>query len=84
MDALESLVGTELFLRSTPMLTLTDSGRVLFSRAQQILEDLADAHEEISSMRGEVQGTLRVACGPTFGRRYVLPVIAILSIAIRI
>jgi DNA-binding transcriptional LysR family regulator len=38
-----------------------------------------DAQQELASMKGEVTGVLRVACYPTFGKRYVLPVMAKLS-----
>jgi DNA-binding transcriptional LysR family regulator len=79
VDALESHLDTPLFLRSTRLLTLTDAGDALLVRARQILDALADAHQEIASMKGAVTGTLRVACFPTFGKRYVLPVVAELS-----
>ncbi len=76
IDALESYLETPLFLRSTRHLTLTDAGETLLVRARQILDSMEDARQEIASMKGEVTGTLRVACYPTFGKRYVLPVMA--------
>jgi DNA-binding transcriptional LysR family regulator len=66
-------------LRSTRHLTLTDAGETLLIRARQILDSLVDAQQELASMKGEVTGVLRVACYPTFGKRYVLPVMAKLS-----
>lgn len=74
IDALESYLETPLFLRSTRHLTLTDAGEALLIRARQILDSLEDARQELASMKGEVTGILRVACYPTFGKRYVLPV----------
>jgi len=61
------------------MLTLTESGQALLMRARRVLDELDDAQQEIASMKGEVQGVLRIACFPTFGRRYVIPVVAQLA-----
>lgn len=79
IDALEAYLDTPLFLRSTRHLTLTDAGETLLIRARQILDSLVDVQQELASMKGEVTGVLRVACYPTFGKRYVLPVMAKLS-----
>lgn len=79
IDMLEAHLDTPLFLRSTRLLTLTDAGEVLLIRARQILDSLADAQQELASMKGAVTGILRVACFPTFGKRYVLPVMGELT-----
>ena len=79
IDALEAYLDTPLFLRSTRHLTLTDAGEMLLIRARRILDSLEDTQQELASMKGEVTGVLRVACYPTFGKRYVLPVMAKLS-----
>lgn len=76
IDLLEAQLGTPLFLRSTRMLRLTEAGEMLLVRARQILDALVDAQQEIASLKGEVNGTLRVACFPTFGKRYVIPVVS--------
>ncbi|OFA09265.1 LysR family transcriptional regulator [Duganella phyllosphaerae] len=79
IDMLEEHLESPLFLRSTRLLTLTDAGEALLIRARQILDALADAQQELASMKGEVTGVLRVACFPTFGKRYVLPVMGQLA-----
>lgn len=79
IDALETYLETPLFLRSTRHLTLTDAGEALLIRARQILDSLDDARQELASMKGDVTGILRVACYPTFGKRYVLPVMGQLA-----
>lgn len=79
IDALERHLDMPLFLRSTRLLTLTDAGVALLVRTRQILDALADAQQELASMKGAVTGILRVACFPTFGKRYVLPVMAELA-----
>lgn len=79
IDTLEAYLDTPLFLRSTRLLTLTDAGEALLVRARQILDALADAQQELASMKGAVTGILRLACFPTFGKRYVLPVMGELA-----
>ncbi|TMV81204.1 LysR family transcriptional regulator [Thioclava sp. BHET1] len=73
IDGLEASVGVPLFVRSTRALALTDAGERLFERAQRLLDDLADAHAEIAAFDGAVTGVFRIACFPTFGKRYVIP-----------
>lgn len=76
IDALEAHLDAALFLRSTRVLSLTDAGQALLVRARRVLDELDDAQQEIASMKGDIGGVLRVACFPTFGKRYVIPVIA--------
>jgi DNA-binding transcriptional LysR family regulator len=73
IDALEAELQVPLFTRSTRSLAPTKAGELLFHRAVRILEDLAQARNEVTSFENEVQGLLQVSCLPTFGRRYVLP-----------
>ncbi len=79
IDALEQDLGVALLVRSTRALSLTDAGRHLFERAQRLLDDLADTHAEVAAFDGAVSGTLRIACFPTFGKRYVIPVLTSLA-----
>ncbi len=79
IDALEQDLGVPLLVRSTRALSLTDAGRHLFERAQRLLDELADTHAEVAAFDSEVSGTLRIACFPTFGKRYVIPVLASLA-----
>ncbi len=74
IDALEADLGTAVLVRSTRALALTDAGRVVFERAQTILDDLVDLRAEVSGLEDAVTGTLRLACFPTFGKRYVIPI----------
>lgn len=75
IDGLEQALGSLLLIRSTRALTLTDAGQRLFERAQHLLDDLADVQSEITAMNGDIAGVLRIACFPTFGKRYVIPVV---------
>jgi DNA-binding transcriptional LysR family regulator len=76
IDALEIDLGAKPLIRSTRALAPTEAGELLLARAQPILDDLADIRAEIEALDGAVGGLLRVACLPTFGKRYVLPALA--------
>jgi DNA-binding transcriptional LysR family regulator len=73
VSALEQELGVSLFIRTTRSLVLTEPGRTLFERSERILEDLADAKNEVTSLRKEVRGLLRICCWPTFGKKHILP-----------
>ncbi|MCB8875676.1 LysR family transcriptional regulator [Acidisoma silvae] len=73
IDTLEQSLGVPLLVRSTRALGMTDAGTRLMERAQNLLDQLADAHAEVAAFDGSVSGTLRLACFPTFGKRYVIP-----------
>lgn len=74
IDALEASLAITLLVRSTRALTMTDAGQVMFDKAQPILDDLIDLQAEVAGVENVVAGILRVACFPTFGKRYVIPV----------
>jgi DNA-binding transcriptional LysR family regulator len=73
INALEQELGVSLFIRTTRSLALTEAGRTLFERAERILNDLADAKSEATSLHKEVRGLLRIGCWPTFGKKHILP-----------
>ncbi|UTH75611.1 LysR family transcriptional regulator [Chromobacterium sp. IIBBL 290-4] len=73
LDQLETHFGAALLLRTSRGAALTDSGEVLFARAQGILDALADLEAEVRAVPGTVEGVLRISCLPTFGKRQILP-----------
>lgn len=79
IDALEADLGVPLFTRSTRALAPTDAGRRLHERALRLLDDMADTRAEVAALEGVVAGTLRIACFPTFGKRWVLPVLGAMA-----
>ncbi len=79
IDMLESQLGAPVFRRSTRLVSLTEAGAALHARARRVLDELADAQQEIAALGGGITGVLRVACFPTFGKRYVIPVVATLA-----
>jgi DNA-binding transcriptional LysR family regulator len=64
---LEARLGAELLHRTTRRLSLTDSGRAFFERAQRILADLEEAEQAVSQAHGAIRGRLKVALPLSFG-----------------
>ncbi|MBB5944519.1 LysR family transcriptional regulator [Xanthomonas sp. 3307] len=76
LDALEQALGAQLLVRSTRSLALTEAGRVLQGRAAELLGGLAETRAELAQLQGEVVGTLRLSCLPSFGRTQLMPLLA--------
>jgi DNA-binding transcriptional LysR family regulator len=72
---LEARLGAELLHRTTRRLTLTDSGRAFYERAQRILADLEEAEQAVTQAHGAVRGRLKVALPLSFGLKHVAPLI---------
>lgn len=60
IQLLEESTGTRLFDRLGRQVLLTEAGRTLLPRAQQILALLASTLQELQDLSGEVQGQLRL------------------------
>jgi DNA-binding transcriptional LysR family regulator len=75
IDALEKAFSVKLLMRSTRAVRPTDAGARLFERARRLLDDLADTQAEILATDGLVAGTLRIACAPSFAKRFIVPAI---------
>lgn len=69
---LEEEVGHPLFDRLTRQVIPTEAGSVLLETARRIFAELDRATTEISELRGEVTGVLRVGTIPTIGP-FMLP-----------
>ena len=67
VSQLEQRLGSRLLHRTTRRLSLTDAGRDFYQRAVQILTDLDDAEQGVSSASAELCGTLKVAAPLSFG-----------------
>jgi len=71
--ALESELDAKLFDRIGRTVTLTEAGRALLPRAQNILVELEDSVRAISNLTGEVHGTLRFATSHHIGLHRLPP-----------
>jgi DNA-binding transcriptional LysR family regulator len=71
--SLESELDARLFDRIGRTVSLTEAGRALLPRARRILVDIEDSVRAISSLSGEVHGTLRFATSHHIGLHRLPP-----------
>src|SRR4029450_10845168 len=76
ITALESEFGTQLFLRTTRKLRPTPEARRIYDLARQMLENCDMARASLNEASPRPTGTLRISVPSSFGRRYMMPVIA--------
>jgi len=75
MDALEEQIGTPLLNRSTRRVTLTETGRIYYEKAVQILSDLDEADNIAAARANEPSGLLRVSAPVTFTNLHIAPLL---------
>ena len=76
ISALEQRYGTQLLLRTTRRLALTDDGRVLDERAKSILGELKEVEATLSRGRQQPSGRIRISAPTLMGRLVVAPLLA--------
>lgn len=74
VDALEQRLGARLLHRTTRRLSLTEDGRLFYSRSKDILDAMDEAELEIGSRRAEPSGVIRVNVPVSFGIRHLAPI----------
>ncbi len=72
---LESHLGTQLLIRSTRKVTVTDSGQRYYEEVRQILDDIGEAERQVSGEYQTPKGRLTVTAPTLFGRLHVLPIV---------
>ena len=72
----EAHLGVRLLNRTTRRLSLTESGQAFYERCVQLLADLEEAEQAVSSAAIVPHGTLRVTASISFGVGYLAPAIA--------
>ena len=65
--ALEARLGTQLLNRTTRSVSPTSTGRAVYDRARQLLEDLADMEQAVGASRTDAVGRLRINAPLSFG-----------------
>ncbi|MAT93790.1 MAG: LysR family transcriptional regulator [Halioglobus sp.] len=70
---LESELGARLLNRTTRRLSLTEAGQVFYDRARKGLQDIEEAHQEVSRLQDEPRGTLRINAPMSFGVMHIAP-----------
>ena len=73
---LETSLGLRLFQRSTRKLTLTEGGERFLQQIEGALATLHEAIADVSEEGGQPAGILKISLAPSFGRSYVVPLLA--------
>lgn len=76
---LERSLGVKLFHRTTRQVSLTPDGERLYARSQRVLAEVEDLQAAAADTRTQISGPLRIDMPVSFGRRFVLPVLARLA-----
>jgi DNA-binding transcriptional LysR family regulator len=75
VSALENELGCLLLSRSSRKVTLTEAGRIYYSRIERILQQLIDTNEEIAALQTNPRGMLRVHSRTLVGHLHVVPLV---------
>ena len=75
---LESELGLRLLHRTTRQVSLTSDGRALYERCRRIVDELESLRADAEGVRGEPTGTLRLNMPTTYGKRVIVPKLAML------
>ena len=70
---LETRLGVRLLHRTTRRLSLTDEGQIFYARSKELLSELTEAEEEITSRSDAASGLLRINAPFTFGVLHLAP-----------
>lgn len=70
---METRLGVRLLHRTTRRLSLTDEGQLFYARSKEILAELAEAEDEITSRSEAASGLLRINAPFTFGVLHLAP-----------
>ena len=70
---METRLGVRLLHRTTRRLSLTDEGQVFYARSKELLADLQEAEDEITSRSDAASGLLRINAPFTFGILHLAP-----------
>lgn len=73
LSDLEARLGTQLVLRTTRSLSLTEAGEALFQRAVGLLADWNEAEADTASDSCALAGRIRLAAPLSFGVKYLGP-----------
>lgn len=79
VSRLEESLAVRLFHRTTRQVTLTADGERLFHRCERVLAEIDALQSDATGTRAAPQGTLKIDLPVTYGKRFVLPLLAALQ-----
>ena len=78
---LEKQLNIQLIIRSTRAMKLTDAGRIYFEKGKEILKSHTQLENEITNLKNNNQGILRISMPLTLGESIISPLLARFSLA---
>src|SRR5918912_396514 len=69
--SLEKALGAQLLLRTTRSLSLTERGEIYLERSRQILNDIEDTEDLVSSATKSYSGVIKLAVAVNFGLHFL-------------
>ena len=75
LSDLESRLGTQLISRTTRKHTLTEAGEHYYARTMAILDQVDTLNEQISNVKAQVDGTLKLTAPLTFALQHLNPLL---------
>jgi DNA-binding transcriptional LysR family regulator len=79
ISGLEESLGVALFDRVSRQISLTEAGRALLPRAQQLLLDMEDMKRAVGNLSGPVTGTLKIGTSHHIGLHRLPPALRAFS-----
>ena len=73
--ALEKALGTQLLVRTTRSLALTEEGARYFAQVRRLVAEIAEAESALVKGEGQLRGWLRVAASVGYGRLKLMPLV---------
>jgi LysR family transcriptional regulator for bpeEF and oprC len=75
IQSLEEQLGVRLLSRSTRQVHLTEAGKLYYERCVRVLSDLSEIEGELTSMRTQPNGTVRIDTSATIAKVLIVPLL---------
>ena len=75
LKELEEELGKQLFIRGNRRITLTEEGMILRKRAEEVIELIKKAEDEITASSSMLAGDILIGAGETDGNRFLIKAI---------
>lgn len=75
LNALEHALDTQIFIRSTRKLTLTDDGQQYLAFCRRILAEVSEGEDALRNKSASPSGILRISAPYQFGRQFLAPLL---------